>query len=131
MLMPPDVPENKVPDAPLLDDRSSLLTSVGGQVELLREIVGIYMESVPRLLLEVRTALERGNQTEVILAAHKLAGTVSSFYSTVATAVVVHLERQARAGDLAGAAVTLPGLEKLLVAAGGGAPGCAVLADLA
>ncbi len=84
------------------------------------------------LLLEVRYAWSRGNQTEVILTAHKLAGTVSAFYSSVATAVVVHLERQARAGDLAGAAVTLPGLEKLLGRLAGELRAVlAVLADLA
>jgi HPt (histidine-containing phosphotransfer) domain-containing protein len=109
-----ELPDGGQAIAPLVDDRSGLLTSVGGHVDLLRQIVGIYLDGVPRLLREVRAALVTGNQAGLFEAAHKLVGTVSAFYSSAAQAQVVRLEQQARAGDLIAAEGTLPGLEKTL-----------------
>jgi two-component system, sensor histidine kinase and response regulator len=114
MAMLSEVPEDCQALAPLLDDRTALLRSVGGHMDLLREIVDIYLESVPRLLQEVRAALVMGNQSGLFQAAHKLAGTVSAFYSSAAQALVLRVERQAEAGDLTAARVALPALEKTL-----------------
>jgi CheY-like chemotaxis protein len=60
-------------------DREALLSYVGGDRELLRELTDLFLESCSRLLSKLREALARGESKALGEATHALKGAVSSF----------------------------------------------------
>lgn len=73
---------------------------VGGDVEFLQEIAGLFMEDYPRLLDEIRSALARGDAHSLEHAAHTLKGSVANFGAEAAREAAFRLESMGRAGDL-------------------------------
>ena len=60
-------------------DRDDLLNRVGGDTELLHELVELFVEDSPPLLHEMRRALGRGDFERFSRAAHALAGMARNF----------------------------------------------------
>jgi signal transduction histidine kinase/CheY-like chemotaxis protein len=83
-------------------DREAVLKRVGGSVKLLQEIVGLFLGECPRLLREVREAVDRGDAARLQRAAHTLKGTVSNFMAPAVVDAAVRLESMGRSGQLAG-----------------------------
>jgi CheY-like chemotaxis protein/HPt (histidine-containing phosphotransfer) domain-containing protein len=121
-------PIDKCPTEPVLDDtdpspgtafdRTELLERVGGDVEVLNEIVEMFRAETPRLIREIRGALDRGDTRGVERAAHSLKGTAKSLAATDAATAAQSLEAAARAGNLTGAAEAFPRLERTLARLG-------------
>jgi signal transduction histidine kinase/CheY-like chemotaxis protein len=88
-------------DQPL--DREAALGRVGGNVELLRQLVGVFREDCARLVAELRAGLEAGAAADVRRAAHTLKGMVAFFGAAAATAAAARLEALGAADNLAGA----------------------------
>ena len=84
-------------------DGAAVLYRVGGDRELLRELVTLFFEDCPRWLVEIRASISRRNARDLKAAAHLLYGTVSNFSAPAAIAAARRLEVMGRAGDLAGA----------------------------
>ena len=82
-------------------DPSVVLNRVDGDRELLREVVMLFFEDTPKLLTEMRAAIDRGDARALERAAHTLKGSISNFGVPSAVAPALRLEQMARAGELA------------------------------
>jgi two-component system sensor histidine kinase/response regulator len=87
-------------DARQLLDPDAILERVGGDVEFLQEIAGLFAEDCPKLLGEVRAAIATGNPAALERAAHTLKGSVSNFGAEPARQAAFCLEQLGRSGNL-------------------------------
>jgi PAS domain S-box-containing protein len=92
-------------------DRSELLERLDGNMELVRSIIRLFLEDCPRLLSEVRGAMERGDIAGLERAAHALKGATGNFAAKRAVDAARRLEALARDGNLAAAAAACNALE--------------------
>jgi CheY-like chemotaxis protein/signal transduction histidine kinase/HPt (histidine-containing phosphotransfer) domain-containing protein len=93
-------------------DLDGALEAVGGDRELLREAVGLFLElDYPRHRAELREGLARQDAQAIRAAAHGIKGAVDSFGGRAARDVALCLETMGRKGDLGGAQRTLEELE--------------------
>jgi HPt (histidine-containing phosphotransfer) domain-containing protein len=95
-------------------DESVALSRVGGDVELLREVIGLFLDDYPQSLDMIRDAVARGDQSSLERHAHSLKGSVSTFGAQEAFDAALALEKQGRSGDLAQAQEGLYRLEHAL-----------------
>lgn len=93
-------------------DKTAVLDRVGGDVELLKEIVDLFLETCPGLLEEIREALRKGDPESMEKAAHSLKGSVSNFGAESAAAAALRIERMGRSRDLSVAPVAIMSLER-------------------
>ncbi|MEW5725657.1 MAG: Hpt domain-containing protein, partial [Thermodesulfobacteriota bacterium] len=84
-------------------DESDLLRRVAGDKELLREMIGIFLEELPGRLSEIGKAVREGNAAALEASAHTLKGSVGYFSAPMAFEAVKTLVGMARAGRLDGA----------------------------
>ncbi len=111
-------------------DRTTVLDRVGGNVELLDQLVEVFRADCSRLLPELETALGAADAPTARRAAHTLKGMVAFFDAAAAREAATRLEAMAAAGHLTGAENafhTLHGeiqrLQAALVVLCGGGPG--------
>ncbi len=95
-------------------DESVALSRVGGDVELLREVVGLFLDDYPQSLEMIRDAVARGDQSGLERHAHSLKGSVATFGAEEVFQAALELERQGRSGDLTGSADNFHRLETAL-----------------
>jgi signal transduction histidine kinase/CheY-like chemotaxis protein/PAS domain-containing protein/HPt (histidine-containing phosphotransfer) domain-containing protein len=79
-------------DAPPAFDEAEALDRLGGDRELLRQVIGIYREDSERLMGVMRDALGRWDARALRRAAHSLKGTVSLFGAAQATEAAGRVE---------------------------------------
>ncbi|HEX3889580.1 MAG TPA: response regulator, partial [Verrucomicrobiae bacterium] len=99
-------------------DKTALLESVGGDKKLLREVIGIFLNSdEPRLAADLRDAAAKRDPRAVESAAHALKGLLGELCAGRATEMARVLESSGRSGDLtdldSGVAALLAEMEKL------------------
>jgi PAS domain S-box-containing protein len=112
---PGAAPALPAPPAPAVTlDGEALLAHLGGDEDLLREIVGLFLEDAPRLLEETRAAAAAGDADRLERTAHRLKGAVRNFGTTPAAAAAERLEALGHLGDLGGAAALCDELEAAL-----------------
>jgi two-component system, sensor histidine kinase and response regulator len=114
-LVPADVtgatdPTTMEPTAAVLD-QAVLLERVGGDEELLREIATLFLGECPRMLQEVRAAIDHADAPQLRLTAHALKGAVSNFGARAAYEAVWELEQLGHAGNLTRSKAALVTLE--------------------
>ena len=95
-------------------DYSAALARVGGDVELLQELAGMFLEEYPKLLEEVRRGLVDQNASAAGNAAHQLKGLLAQFGAETARQAAYAVERPAREGDLGAARQNLQILEEAM-----------------
>lgn len=93
-------------------DKTAILDRVGGDTELLREIVALFLEDCPRLLSEIRDAFQQGDTQRLEKSAHTLKGSVSNFAAGAAVQAALKLETIGRSRDLTEAPTAIMQLEK-------------------
>ncbi len=74
-----------------------------GNLDLLREVAGSFLESTPPLLSEMREAVAAGDPGSVSRIAHRLRGSLANFGAEEAVEAAFRLEKMGAEGDLAGA----------------------------
>jgi len=103
-LMPEDV--RLTPDrtdaeiAPQLIDAQDLVERFDGDVELLHQAYELFRLSYPKLLLQLREAVQRGDAGAVERTAHTIKGSVGNFGGAAAVEAAFTLEKMGSAGDL-------------------------------
>jgi HPt (histidine-containing phosphotransfer) domain-containing protein len=105
-----------VPVSEIPFDEAALRERVEGDMELLREIIELFLEDGPRLIAEVRAAVAAGDAVALKRAAHTLKGAASNFGAGAVVAAALELETMGRTGDLSGAAPVRDRLEAALCA---------------
>ena len=99
-------------------DRELALARVGGDVDLLKEIAGLFLEEYPKVLEELRAAAGRGDARSVERTAHGLKGSVANFGADAAVEAARMLEAMGRAQRLEEAPQVMHTLELALAALG-------------
>src|SRR5208283_5013132 len=112
----PDIPSNAPPEKPPVEvlDEALLVSHVDSDPQLLRDLVDMFLEECPRLVDEIRVALDRKDAKGVQRGAHSLRGSTSNLAAQMASEAARKLERVAQAGDLLHAESVLQELEREL-----------------
>ena len=103
-----------MPEAPF--DKAELLARVGGDWDLLREIVGLFLAEGPVRVAEIRKAIDGMDTATLMASAHALKGAVSVFGARPAVEAALRLEQLGRAGNLAHAREGLTLLDETMTA---------------
>ena len=91
-------------------DEGLALSRVGGDFELLREVIGLFLDDYPQAIEKIRNAVVANDPSGVEHNAHSLKGSVSTFGVKDVFESALALEKQGRSGNLSGA---LDGLKRL------------------
>ena len=97
-------------------DESLALSRVGGDVELLKEVIELFLDDYPSTFEKIKNAVDASDSSALEHHAHSLKGSVSTFGAGPAFEAAFELEKQGRAGDLTGAHDGLLRLEQALEA---------------
>jgi PAS domain S-box-containing protein len=95
-------------------DESLALSRVGGDVELLKEVVELFLDDYPSTLEKIQRAVAAGDPAALEHYAHSLKGSVSTFGAGRAFDAAFTLEKKGRAGDMTGVQDGLHQLEQAL-----------------
>ncbi|MEK6304131.1 MAG: PAS domain S-box protein [Acidobacteriota bacterium] len=93
-------------------DAAALLARLDGDTELLRYIVELFLEELPRLMSQVRDAVMLEDSDALERAAHTLRGSVGNFHAGGVVELALGLETMGREGSLTGAKKTMAMLER-------------------
>ena len=93
-------------------DHAKALERTGDDAELLAQIIDIYLEETPALLVEIAGHLENGNLECAFRAAHTVKGSSSNLSATAVIEAARKVELAARANDIAGAQAAFPALQE-------------------
>ncbi|HEX2066618.1 MAG TPA: Hpt domain-containing protein [Candidatus Thermoplasmatota archaeon] len=94
----------------------ALLDDMGGDAEVVKELVQSYLEEAPRLLAEARVALAAGDAAALQRAVHTLKSTSATFGALQLAEASRAVEQGVRAGEMP-AAAALAALETQFQAA--------------
>ena len=97
-------------------ERQKVLFNLGGDEELLEQLIGMYIEDEPRLFADIEAAVIEGDAEALHNAAHALKGAVSNFCAGRAQTGAMHLERIGREKRMADAPQALETLRTELAA---------------
>jgi len=89
----------------------TLLEVIGGERELLVELIDSFLESAPPLLARLKEGVARGNAAEVRAAAHTIKSSSNDFGATRLAELCQTLEAMGKAGTLEGSAELLAQVE--------------------
>jgi HPt (histidine-containing phosphotransfer) domain-containing protein len=95
-------------------NRELALDRVGGDEELLEEIVGLFLGEYPGLLEQIQSAVSLGDAQALHRSAHTLKGSLAALGAEAAQQQAHELEISGRLGQLNGAPSMLTDLENLL-----------------
>ena len=84
-------------------DRDAALDRLGGDDELLQELIGLMLEQSRELVGDIGAALDRGDAEVVCRAAHTIKGSAANLEAGPLRDTAGALEDLARSGSLAGA----------------------------
>jgi CheY-like chemotaxis protein len=80
-------------------DRAAALERTDGDVELLKELVGLFLDECPRRMVELREAIARRDATRLQQVAHTLKGSVGNFGARESFEAALRLEAVGRESD--------------------------------
>jgi CheY-like chemotaxis protein len=95
-------------------DSSIALNRMGGDESLLKEIIGIFLEESPNLLMQMQEALLEANPTKLEHSAHSLKGELGYLGMAEASGLALQLEEAGRNRQMADAAQLLAALQHQL-----------------
>jgi two-component system, sensor histidine kinase and response regulator len=95
-------------------NRELALERVGGDVELLDEIVVLFLGEYPGLLEQIQSAINAGDAKELFRSAHTLKGSLSALGAEAAQKQAMELEMSGRHAELSDTSTMLADLEHLL-----------------
>jgi len=109
----PNIPTHAPPEKPPVEvlDEALLMSRVDNDPQLLRDLVDLFLEECPRLVDEIRVALDRKDAKVLQRSAHSLKGSTGNLAAKMASEAALKLERLAQAGNLVDAENVLRELE--------------------
>lgn len=81
-------------------NQDQALDRLGGDTDLLLQIAGIFCQTAPQKLAEIRQAMAAGDAGALTRAAHSVKGSVANFSAQRAWEAARNLEMAARGGQL-------------------------------
>jgi len=95
-------------------DYKKTMAAVDGDIEFLKEVVGLFIENIPKSIAEIRNAVMEGDMYRLERTAHSLKGAVANFGATRAFNAAYQLERIGREKKTDKAELVLTELEREL-----------------
>ena len=95
-------------------DLDAALERLEGNVDLMKDLVRLYLDDRDGLLRAIASAIEAGSGDELCRTAHRLKGLVANFNAESATHTAFLLESMGRDGDLAEAGPTFESMKEEL-----------------
>jgi HPt (histidine-containing phosphotransfer) domain-containing protein len=95
-------------------DQASLLERLGGDQELLAELIESFLADSPQLLEEIGSAEAAGDASQLMRAAHTLKGSVSNFCAPRGAEVAHRLATLGRDANLSQAPEALANVESIM-----------------
>lgn len=92
-------------------DLSAALKRMGGDVHLLKQVVGFVKVDCPEIMDRLRASAARGDAAGVQIAAHSLKGMVVNFDAQAASQAAIRVEQMGEAGDLSQTPEAIQSLE--------------------
>jgi PAS domain S-box-containing protein len=92
-------------------DRCALLDRLGGDAQLMGELIEIHLRQYPGLLAAARRALQASNGAELARLSHKLKGSAGNLLALEVVRIAGRLETLAEQGDFSRACETMAALE--------------------
>ena len=92
-------------------DRKALLDRLGGDAQLMSELIQIHLSQCPALLAKARRALQDNNGPELARVTHTLKGSAGNLLALEAVEIAGRLETLAERGDFSQARETMAALE--------------------
>lgn len=89
-----------------------LLESMGGDVNLAREVVDVFLADHARLMTEIRQAVEAADPQRIARSAHALKGALGYFTEDGPRTLAAQLEQIGRGGQIAAAPESFDALER-------------------
>ncbi len=89
-----------------------LIERLGGEEELARQLVSLFLVEYPQMVGAVRESVASGSAERIQRAAHALKGSVSNFTDGVPARAALELERIGREGRVSDAPAALATLER-------------------
>jgi len=108
----PDAPGPATSRGKGVVDRAALLSRLEGDASLLTEIVGLFLQTAPRLMRDLKQALTSKDAGKLERAAHTLKGAVANFGARPAFEAAFKMEQHGQRGDLAAARKAWASVEK-------------------
>jgi HPt (histidine-containing phosphotransfer) domain-containing protein len=99
---------------PMLD-RDAALRSVGGDLDLLREVAALFLKECPTAMAKLRDAVAQRDAASIQRQAHSLKGSIALFGTDVVLQAAYRLQLQGSNGDLRHVQANLVDLERLLL----------------
>lgn len=93
-------------------DKAQILDRMGGDKELIREVVALFLDDSPKLLEQMREAIRQGDANGLQKLAHTLKGSVGNFSAKAAVQAALDLEDMGKTGDISQATGTFELLEQ-------------------
>ncbi len=106
--------DQSAPDSNRTISWSEALDAAGGDDQLMKEVLDVFLDEAPRLLAAAQHAVEDQDVEALHIAAHTLKGALRAVGALPASEVAYRLERQGKAGDLENSSGTLLELEPAL-----------------
>ena len=98
--MEAEIPKPDPKDVKDVFDKASVLARIDGDTNLLKELAELFLENLPRLFMNVREAVTRGDARALECAAHALKGSVGNFAARPAVDAALRLEHIGHCGNL-------------------------------
>ncbi len=92
-------------------DWDDVMNRIGGDMDFLKELAGIFLEDYPMLITNIRQAATESDTVKLSKATHTLKGAIGNFGAPLAHAAAVSLETAADEGALGNIDNALSGLE--------------------
>ena len=96
-------------------DKKLVLPHFSGNEELFMKVVRKFIECYPRMLEEIRSAINNNDPLKLRESAHSFKGSVSIFRVKVLTDKVFELEKMGEVGNIVDAGPRLDEIEKELI----------------
>ena len=100
--VPPVASEHGGASDEVVFDGKQAMSVVGGDMELLREVVQLFLKDYPDTMQKIQNAIREDDANGLNRAAHTLKGSVGNFGAGPAFETALRLEMMGRSGDMAG-----------------------------
>ena len=98
------------PVATRVFDPARMIELTDGDLALIEELVGVFLEDTPRRVNDLKQALEEGDAETAIREAHSIKGTAGNMGCTELQQLTLEIEKDVRGGDLDGGRAKMPAL---------------------
>jgi PAS domain S-box-containing protein len=89
------------------------LDRIGGDRELARLVISVFLDDMPAKVTELVAVIESGDPDRIVHSAHAIKGAAANLSLIDLAAIAKRIESLARAGDLAGVVATATGFEAI------------------